>query len=880
MSISLNGLKPKDTYQALIKVGDNTIVTTINKTLSDGQGNDLPMEVSTLEINFTGLVKQSGITLATTSQLNLKQDTLVSGTNIKSINGSSVLGSGNLVVSSSAAWGLITGTLSTQTDLQSALDSKQATLISATNIKTINGTSVLGSGDIAISTSTSWGSISGTLSSQTDLQTALNNKITANVVITGATKTKVTYDSKGLVTSGADATTSDIADSTNKRYVTDAQLVVIGNTSNTNSGDNATNSQYSGLAASKQDTLISGTNIKTINSSTILGSGDLAVQSTLVSGTNIKTINSTSLLGSGDIAISASPSGVAGAIQFSNGSAFSSDATNLFWDDTNNKLGIGTNTPTARLSIKGSGSTSATNSLRIENSTNSQSMYWDDSGKLWMYSAGATCTFSSGGLSTYSISSLYSTGGINLDGSAFQLTYGFTGLVLNLHTTTAQLNKPFYIGNGTLANANASSLLELNATDRGLLLPRMTTTQKNAIVTPATGLMVYDTDLLSFYQYNGTAWVIIGGSSGSPSGTTGAIQFNNGGVFGADDTNLFWDNTSKELGVGINTPTASFHTKGTGTTNSTSSLKAQNNGTQILTYDDSGVLTLSDGTNSTTHSSLAFGSNLLNAKTGSSKIDLTSLMDLYDSSGSLGIRVNTAFSGIAQPTAIGQTTAPSTTAILELASTTRGFLPPRMTTTQRDAITSPPDGLIIYNTSSKSINFRSNGVWEDIGSQTNARTSASSAINTTETILVSSPVLSAGRFMTSTFIKIAFTGTNTSSVAGTSTFRVRIGTAGTTADTLVFTATTANSAASGTAVAFSGEIIMTIRTIGASATAYGTLKLWNAGSTGISTVLTQVINGTMTTFDSTTANFVSLSYLTSATTTTSTFQQSIVEIID
>jgi len=58
-----------------------------------------------------------------------------------------------------------------------------------------------------------------------------------NSSITGATKTKITYDSKGLVTAGADATTVDIADSTNKRYVTDAQLTVIGNTSGTNTGD-------------------------------------------------------------------------------------------------------------------------------------------------------------------------------------------------------------------------------------------------------------------------------------------------------------------------------------------------------------------------------------------------------------------------------------------------------------------------------------------------------------------------------------------------------------------------------------------------------------------------------------------------------------------
>jgi hypothetical protein len=86
-------------------------------------------------------------------------------------------------------------------------------------------------------------------------QTALDLKVDENTAITGATKTKITYDSKGLVTAGADATTADIADSTNKRYVTDAQATVIGNTSGTNTGDNAVNSLYSGLATSKQDAL-------------------------------------------------------------------------------------------------------------------------------------------------------------------------------------------------------------------------------------------------------------------------------------------------------------------------------------------------------------------------------------------------------------------------------------------------------------------------------------------------------------------------------------------------------------------------------------------------------------------------------------------------
>ena len=50
----------------------------------------------------------------------------------------------------SAEWGNITGNLGNQTDLQDALDEKQDTLVSGTNIKTINSTSVLGSGNFTL----------------------------------------------------------------------------------------------------------------------------------------------------------------------------------------------------------------------------------------------------------------------------------------------------------------------------------------------------------------------------------------------------------------------------------------------------------------------------------------------------------------------------------------------------------------------------------------------------------------------------------------------------------------------------------------------------------------------------------------------------------
>jgi hypothetical protein len=84
-----------------------------------------------------------------------KQATLVSGTNIKTVNGASILGSGNITTPTTTVNNTLTS-ISTTEALSAAQgkvlqDGKQATLVSGTNIKTVNGTSVLGSGNIAIS---------------------------------------------------------------------------------------------------------------------------------------------------------------------------------------------------------------------------------------------------------------------------------------------------------------------------------------------------------------------------------------------------------------------------------------------------------------------------------------------------------------------------------------------------------------------------------------------------------------------------------------------------------------------------------------------------------------------------------------------------------
>src|SRR5688572_27702221 len=87
-------------------------------------------------------------------------------------------------------------------------------------------------------------------------------------------------------------------------------------------------------------------------------------------------------------------------------------------------------------------------------------------------------------------------------------------LILCCMSLTSGLRAQSNVGIGTLT-PNASALLEMQATDKGMLIPRMTSAQKLAIPAPATGLLIYQTDSLSptapstFWYYTGTQWVPI-----------------------------------------------------------------------------------------------------------------------------------------------------------------------------------------------------------------------------------------------------------------------------------------------------------------------------------------------------------------------------------
>jgi hypothetical protein len=60
------------------------------------------------------------------------------------------------------------------------------------------------------------------------------------------------------------------------------------------------------------------------------------------------------------------------------------------------------------------------------------------------------------------------------------------------------------------------------------------------------------------------------------------------------------------------------------------------------------------------------------------------------------------------------TATPNAAAQLDVSSITRGFLPPRMTTAERDLIATPPDGLMLYNTSTNKLQVRAASAWVDL----------------------------------------------------------------------------------------------------------------------------------------------------------------------
>jgi|GWRWMinimDraft_6_1066014.scaffolds.fasta_scaffold02460_3 hypothetical protein len=257
------------------------------------------------------------------------------------------------------------------------------------------------------------------------------------------------------------------------------------------------------------------------------------------------------------------PALTSGSVLFSNGTTIAQDNANLFWDDTNNRLGIGTNNPSAYYAKKlviaapdEDGVTILANSVSsssyvafADGATGNEAFrgylsYKHLSDQLAFGSAGSLrMTLTSGGnllLNTTTdagfkldvngtarvsgVLSLTNSGvGLNYDSGVGVLLGAVTNapgggwkvsLIDNGNNIYGAFGSSSSIlsdrsGAGRAALTGTSAVLELQSTTRGFLPPRMTTTQKNAIATPAAGLVVYDTTLAKLCVRTASAWETI-----------------------------------------------------------------------------------------------------------------------------------------------------------------------------------------------------------------------------------------------------------------------------------------------------------------------------------------------------------------------------------
>jgi hypothetical protein len=180
--------------------------------------------------------------------------------------------------------------------------------------------------------------------------------------------------------------------------------------------------------------------------------------------------------------------------------------------------------------------------------------------------------------------------------------------------------------------ADASSILELRTTTKGLLIPRMTTTERDAISSPATGLMVYNTTTSKFNFYNGSSWLVLfAGSTGvnSITGTTNRITIGGTAADPTIDISSSYAGQSSittlgTIGIGTwNGSTIGLAYGGTGQTTQQAAINALT-GTQT-----SGTFLRSNGTNASLSAIQVADVPALNQNTTGSAATLTTSRNIY-----------------------------------------------------------------------------------------------------------------------------------------------------------------------------------------------------------------------------------------------------------
>jgi|GEM_PF-3678079 len=248
------------------------------------------------------------------------------------------------------------------------------------------------------------------------------------------------------------------------------------------------------------------------------------------------------------------------------------------------------------------------------------------------------------------------------------------------------------VGIGT-TSPNTTSILDITSTNKGLLMPRMTSVQRNAIYKPADGLVVYDTGTKSFWFYNNSAWVeIIDGTAIQPQATN--ITLGNPGNVGIGLTgpmNKLDIATTDRQNVDLHPTNLPLYITG-----SSPSWKGLEIRTSFADYgvglDVNGLYATGWAANSNLSLSAKGPAGYLNFNTNAiERMRITG-------NGNVGIG----------------TTTPNASALIDLTSNSKGILIPRMTTVERTSIASPATGLLVFDTTTNSFWFRGVSAWVEL----------------------------------------------------------------------------------------------------------------------------------------------------------------------
>ena len=114
-------------------------------------------------------------------------------------------------------------------------------------------------------------------------------------------------------------------------------------------------------------------------------------------------------------------------------------------------------------------------------------------------------------------------------------------IILSFLITKSGITQNVSITDDNTYIAEPSAMLDVKSTTKGFLVPRVTTVQRNAIANPATGLLVYDTDLLSYYVFNGSSW-------------NSLTENNPSNLWSLTGNDVSLTNIDQNIGIGTNTP--------------------------------------------------------------------------------------------------------------------------------------------------------------------------------------------------------------------------------------------------------------------------------------------------------------------------------------